>query len=370
MEAEERIKQLKDGNAVVVNVRKEGGAYVDPVAKWAEENGRLTYCGDRSRAGHDRSKWFNPHHNKIKSQGRDWVCAQFESENLPHLNLLPLKGRALGCWCFPERCHCDVLAARVNGNIEGIGHNSGALEDIASRARLAIEQVEAGERLTIEGWLQYGAALNQGREMFPKGDNQRFSAWLSSHQLDGCNDMDRAAAMWAAANSKEFEATKEDNPRVRTVRGLHAKWKEQQNRFEQKCNDERLFCAETVQSRFATQSEAKSDIRRSPTKEEAEKIAKLKSLGERSEAERPNVERKLDQYRQKGINVDAVQSEKEREDEREAYRAQQKPLKEMAAEIAKILIDSRDYSFVAALAMAAYPREGELEHALNIIKGS
>lgn len=118
--------------------------------------------------------------------------------------------------------------------------------------------------------------------------------------------------------------------------------------------------------------EAKKEVqkRRKATKEEAEKIAKLKSLGERSEAEAGNVNKKLDRYREQGIDVDAVRSQKEVEDAREAYRERQRPLEEMANEIAKILVDSQDYSFVAALAKAAYPKPGELEHALNIIKGN
>lgn len=118
--------------------------------------------------------------------------------------------------------------------------------------------------------------------------------------------------------------------------------------------------------------EAKKEVqkRRKATKEEAEKIAKLKSLGERSEAEAGNVDRKLDRYREQGIDVDAVRSQKEVEDDREAYRERQRPIEEMANEIARILVDSQDYSFVAALAKAAYPKSGELEHALNIIKGN
>lgn len=116
--------------------------------------------------------------------------------------------------------------------------------------------------------------------------------------------------------------------------------------------------------------EAKKEVqkRRKATKEEADKIAKLKSLGERSEAESSNVDRKLDRYREQGIDVDAVESEGERDRAREEYREQQRPLEEMANEIAKILIDTKDYSFVASLARAAYPKAGELEHAYNIIK--
>ena len=115
--------------------------------------------------------------------------------------------------------------------------------------------------------------------------------------------------------------------------------------------------------------EAKREVqkRRKATKEEADKIAKLKSLGERSEAESSNVDRKLDKYREQGIDVDAVESEGEKDRAREEYREQRRPLAEMADEIAKILIDTKDYSFVAILARAAYPKQGDLEHAYNLI---
>ena len=107
--------------------------------------------------------------------------------------------------------------------------------------------------------------------------------------------------------------------------------------------------------------------RRKATKEEANRIAKLKSLGERSEAESSNVGRKLDKYRDQGINVDEVESEEDKERARDDYREKQRPITEMADEIAKILIDNRDYKFVAVLARAAYPKQGDLEHAYNLI---
>ena len=115
--------------------------------------------------------------------------------------------------------------------------------------------------------------------------------------------------------------------------------------------------------------EAKKEVqkRRKATKEEAERIAKLKSLGERSEAESSNVNKKLDKYREQGVDVDAVESEGEKDRAREEYREQRRPLAEMADEIAKILIDTKDYSFVAILAQAAYPKQGDLEHAYNLI---
>lgn len=83
--------------------------------------------------------------------------------------------------------------------------------------------VAEGEDKTISGWLQYGAALNEGRKLFPKGDDVRFSRWVADCKLqfEVCPN-DRAAAMWAAANPDPFKATLKAHPRVRTVRGLHA----------------------------------------------------------------------------------------------------------------------------------------------------
>jgi len=115
--------------------------------------------------------------------------------------------------------------------------------------------------------------------------------------------------------------------------------------------------------------EAKKEVqkRRKATKGEANKIAKLKSLGERSGAESSNVERKLDKYREQGIDVDTVESEGDKDRAKDEYREQQRPMEEIAYEIAKILIDTKDYNFVAAIARAAYPKQGELQHAYSII---
>jgi hypothetical protein len=109
-----------------------------------------------------------------------------------------------------------------------IGHNS--MAEIVAKARKGLGMVRDGEEKTIEGWLVYGAALNEGREMFP-GDLE-YGKWLRSSNLeDGLHPADMSAAMWAAANPQEFSETKKANPRVRTVRGLHAKWKDSQPTF-------------------------------------------------------------------------------------------------------------------------------------------
>lgn len=61
--------------------------------------------------------------------------------------------------------------------------------------------------------------------MFPRGDNAGFSEWLATAKLAVAHDHDRAAAMWGADNKHFLGDLMSKYPRVRTLRGLHAKWK-------------------------------------------------------------------------------------------------------------------------------------------------
>lgn len=99
---------------------------------------------------------------------------------------------------------------------------------LAAKAREGLRMVALGEDKVIEGWLLYGAALNQGRAMFHEDDGTGFGRWLTSAKLAGVHDHDRAAAMWADNYPPQFLAMRRAHPKVRTVRGLHAKWKETQ----------------------------------------------------------------------------------------------------------------------------------------------
>ena len=87
--------------------------------------------------------------------------------------------------------------------------------------------VAEGEDRTIEGWLIYGAALNEGRKLFP-GDLE-YGRWVRSHKLgEGIDANDQDAALWAIDpdHPDRFGDTRRLHPRVRTVRGLWAKWNE------------------------------------------------------------------------------------------------------------------------------------------------
>ncbi len=105
------------------------------------------------------------------------------------------------------------------------GHNSRQLEldKIVAEAVRGLKVVEGGEARVVEGWLIYGKALNVGRKKFD-GDLE-FGQWVSECQLDTADRHERLAAMWAAENTDLMHEIMEDNPRIKTVRGAHAKHK-------------------------------------------------------------------------------------------------------------------------------------------------
>ena len=68
-------------------------------------------------AGAVGSKWANPF--KVKSSSRTGCTDQYRDYVLASPELMgrlgELKGKVLGCWCAPERCHGHVLAELVDG---------------------------------------------------------------------------------------------------------------------------------------------------------------------------------------------------------------------------------------------------------------
>lgn len=109
------------------------------------------------------------------------------------------------------------------------GHNETAvrLGLLANDAQIALERVAKGEGDALDGWLAYGAALNEGRALFPS--DELFGKWVEDSVTDKLsftpNLHERAAAMWAAANPEQFEEARAAG-NARTVRGIHAKWNE------------------------------------------------------------------------------------------------------------------------------------------------
>jgi hypothetical protein len=114
---------------------------------------------------------------------------------------------------------------------------------------------------------------------------------------------------------------------------------------------------------------------RLPTPEEADKIEKLKNLGESSEEEAENVERMLDKYRAKGIDVDAVlsqrqkdQVERQKEQAKEDDRIARKPRDDLSLALVMLLVEMKDYHWLATMAQSTYRRPGELETAYRIAR--
>ena len=102
----------------------------------------------------------------------------------------------------------------------GIGHNS----EVIARAKSGLLKVAEGHMSAIEGWLEFGEALNEGRSMF--SSDELFGQWVSDNlSVKDFNDHERIAAMWAAEDIDRFYEVKLAYPKVRTVRGIHAKWK-------------------------------------------------------------------------------------------------------------------------------------------------
>ena len=73
----------------------------------------MVYIGRGARGGWRESRFHNPF--PVRHHGRDEAIRLYRAnlEQRPDLlALLPqLRGRALGCWCWPQPCHGDVLCA-------------------------------------------------------------------------------------------------------------------------------------------------------------------------------------------------------------------------------------------------------------------
>ena len=131
--------------------------------------------------------------------------------------------------------------------MNAIGHNENAirLAALAGDAQIALDKVAKGEADAIDGWLAYGAALNEGRGAFES--DKAFGQWIAENRLNllqtfglkreahsggysdnlvgaEINDHERAAAMWAAANADQLAEAKA-NSKARTLRGWHDQWK-------------------------------------------------------------------------------------------------------------------------------------------------
>jgi hypothetical protein len=62
------------------------------------------------------SPWGNPYKisHKPPNVSRDRAISLFERYILPNLDLKPLRGKDLVCYCAPKACHADILLREAN----------------------------------------------------------------------------------------------------------------------------------------------------------------------------------------------------------------------------------------------------------------
>jgi len=86
----------------VVNVSKNKGFTVYIGRKWGK---------------YEMSKWHNPFHLWDYNNNRKLVLNKYEEyiRSKPELmaSIPELVDQVLGCWCYPEECHGDVLVKLV-----------------------------------------------------------------------------------------------------------------------------------------------------------------------------------------------------------------------------------------------------------------
>ena len=84
---------------------------------WIQDENNV-YIG-RQRHPFERSKWANDF--KVEEHGRQKAVSLYEKYLRRNQSLLSsvgqLKGKTLGCWCFPKLCH-GVILNQLAGNIE------------------------------------------------------------------------------------------------------------------------------------------------------------------------------------------------------------------------------------------------------------
>lgn len=174
--------------------------------------------------------------------------------------------------------------------MKDMGHNSNAirLAELAGAAREGLTQVANGEADAVQGWLAYGAALNEGRAMFPS--NEQFGRWVSSNleETIKVHPAEQVAAMWADKHRRTF-ALMYAAGEARTVRGIHAKWKEAEAARE--AEEAKKQRAKEEAKRKAEAEAARADAK---AKAEEEAAARQAAQSAKDDAERQAADEKVE----------------------------------------------------------------------------
>jgi hypothetical protein len=104
------VINIKKANLIKLNYRD--------LEHWLEDPNHI-YVGRNMSfyvKGATASKWQNTF--SAKKYGRDKCVEMYRDNLLKNQELMnslhELKGKTLGCWCKPERCHGDVLVELVS----------------------------------------------------------------------------------------------------------------------------------------------------------------------------------------------------------------------------------------------------------------
>lgn len=214
----------------------------------------------------------------------------------------------------------------------GAGHNESAvrLAALAGDAQIALDKVAKGEADATEGWLAYGAALNEGRALFA-GDRE-FGQWIADNVLGQLaqgqvEPKEQQAAMWAAANADQLAEAKA-NSKARTLRGWHDQWKKiEQDREAARKKAERD--AENARKR----EDADKARKEAEALAKAEADARAAASAAETEEERQEAEAKADEAAEAKVEAEKVAEEVEAEivpDEPEADPEVAKVMRELA----------------------------------------
>lgn len=77
--------------------------------------------GIKERYPKNNSIFYNPYkinkdgdRNEVIEKYKIYIINRLKNENDLLKELLKLKNKNLGCWCYPERCHGDILKEIIN----------------------------------------------------------------------------------------------------------------------------------------------------------------------------------------------------------------------------------------------------------------
>lgn len=253
----------------------------------------------------------------------------------------------------------DWLGLDLSGDQPTIKSNAGhnqkhELDKYAEEAKRGLQMVGEGEEHVIAGWLVYGAALNKGRGDFLS--DEQFGQWKEKSVFPNLGITkpkwdDEAAAMWAAEDPDLLYRILEENPRIRTVRGAHDKWKKDNPK------------PKPPKGVVPTDPNL-----RLPTEEEAKRIKNLKDRAASTEyePEKQAVQKKLDKLKESGIDVNSVVDQAEEDAERDAYYNEKQQRDALARKIADHLYRTKDVDTIKSLILNVFPSIEDLQKAESI----